>query len=328
MANEIDNLNTSQPDTAAIVNQFQADPNAVLSANNIAQTISNPVPRPDDLLGIRKYIGNELGIDQKQAAFDTVYQGLQQFDTATQELDRKIVEQPLGMNVIRGEQATASNLRASEREGLVRELEVAQSALQAAKAEQDTQFQIRQAEVQQKQQIMLQYPGAKIHAGDSFEAVAGKLEKYQKDLKKEAYKDALKQQLLAVGEKTSGNTKSLEKRLKKVNKSAYKRAQEEADLKLEALKMDIANTRSLISERGKGGSQTDLVPYYTFDATTGQVKQATDGSGQPVMVPKNAVISNMAKPEETIDLSGLETSNTDNSSVFGSVIDWVKSLWK
>jgi len=236
----------------ALLAKFQANPSAVLSSGNIAATTTNPIPAPDDLLGIRKYIGTELGVDAKQKAYDDLFGQLSQYDTATAEQSRKINEQALSTNVLRGQDATAANLRANERLGIAKEAEVALSSLQAAKQEQEAQFAIRKQEVKDKQQIMLQYPGAKIHAGDSFDSVISKLNKYQDKVKKEAKKDALKEKLLSYGLSTKGNTKTLEKRLKKVNKKAYNDAQKLADLQIEAAKIDIENTKSMIKERSSG----------------------------------------------------------------------------
>lgn len=236
----------------ALLAKFQANPSAVLTSGNIAETTTNPVPKPDDLLGIRKYIGNELGVDTKQAAYDAIYGQLSQYDTATKEQSRKINEQALSTNVLRGEDATATNLRANERLGIAKEADVALSSLQAAKSEQEAQFAIRQQEVRDKQAIMVQYPGAKIHAGDSYDSVVKKLDKYQEQVKKDTKKDALKEKLTSLGLSNKGNTKTLEKRLKKVNKKAYNDAQKLADLKIEEVKVGIENTKSIIKDRNSG----------------------------------------------------------------------------
>lgn len=230
--------------------QFNASPDAVMSANNITATNTNPTPAPDDLLGIRKQVNTELGVDALQKAYQEVYGRLSQFDTATDELNRKIKEQPLGMNVIRGEQATASDLRATERAGIAREAEVAQSALLAAQQEAKDVFSIRESEVNQKRQLILQYPGAGLTFADSFETAASKLDKYQEKVKKDEYKSSLKSKLIELGLKTSGNTKSLESRLRKANKKALSQVQEENKLKLEQLRLNIEDTKSQIANRG------------------------------------------------------------------------------
>lgn len=243
--------NLTSGEAQRLLAQFNASPDAVMSANNIAATNTNPTPAPDDLLGIRKQVNTELGVDALQQAYQEIYGRLSQFDTATDELTRKIKEQPLGMNVIRGEQATASDLRATERASIAREAEVAQSALLAAKQEAKDVFSIRESEVNQKRQLILQYPGAGLTFADSFETAAKKLDQYQEKVKKEEYKDSLKSKLIELGLKTSGKTKDLEKRLKKANKTAFEQTKQENELKLQQLKLNIEDTKSQIANRGK-----------------------------------------------------------------------------
>lgn len=249
--------NLTSGEAQRLLAQYQASPDAVMSASNISATQTNPTPAPDDLLGIRKQVNTELGVDALKQAYQDVYGRLSQFDTATDELNRKIKEQPLGMNVIRGESATASDLRATERAGIAREADVAQSALLAAQQEAKDVYSIRESEVNQKRQLILQYPGAGLTFADSFETAAKKLDQYQEKVKKEEYKDSLKSKLIELGLKTSGKTKELEKRLKKANKSAFEQTKKENELKLEQLRLNIEDTKSQIANRG-GASSSDV----------------------------------------------------------------------
>lgn len=238
-------------ETQSILSQYQASPDAVMSASNISATQNNPTPAPDDLLGIRKQVNTELGVDALQKAYQDVYGRLSQFDSATDELTRGIKQRTVGMNVIRGESAAASDLRATERASIAREAEVAQSALFAAQQEAKDVYAIREQEVNQKKQLILQYPGAGLTFADSFETASKKLDKYQEKVKKEEYKDSLKSKLIELGLKTSGNTKSLESRLRKANKKALSQVKEENELKLQQLRLNIEDTKSQIANRGK-----------------------------------------------------------------------------
>lgn len=249
--------NLTSGEAARLLAQYNASPDAVMSASNIGATTTNPTPAPDDLLGIRKQVYSELGVDALQTAYNDVYGQLSAYDTATEEQSRQIGEQPLAMNVLRGEQASQAEKRATERNAIARQADVAQSALLAAKQEAQAIYSIRESEVQQKRQYLLQYPGAGLTLADSYDTMASKLNKYQEKVKKEEYKNSLKEKLISLGLKTSGNTKKLESRLKKANKELYSQTKQENELKLEALKMDIENTKSLISERGKGGGVSE-----------------------------------------------------------------------
>lgn len=231
--------------------QYQASPDAVMSASNISATQTNPTPAPDDLLGIRKQVNTELGVDNLQKTYQDIYGQLSQFDTATEEQTRQLGERALSTNVIRGEQATASNLRATERASIARQAEVAQSALLAAQQEARDVYGIRESEVKEKRQYLLQYPEAGFTMADSFNTISKKLGEYQEKVKKDEYKSSLKSKLIELGLKTSGNTKSLEKRLKKANKSAFEQTKKENELKLEQLRLNIEDTKSQIANRGK-----------------------------------------------------------------------------
>lgn len=249
--------NLTSGEASRLLAQYNANPDAVMSAGNIAATNSNPTPAPDDLLGIRKQVYSELGVNDLQQKFNDIYGQLNAFDTATEEQSRKIMEQPLSMNELRGANATATELRATERSGLARQAEVARSALLAAQQEAQAVYGIRESEVQQKRQYLLQYPGAGFTMADSFETISKKLGDYQEKVKKDDYKASLKEKLISLGLKTSGNTKSLEARLKKANKSLLEQTKQENALKLEALKADIANTKSLIANRNSGGGMSE-----------------------------------------------------------------------
>jgi len=313
--------NLTSGEAQRLLAQFNASPDAVMSAGNISATNTNPTPAPDDLLGIRKQVNTELGVDALQKAYQDVYGRLSQFDSATDELNRGIKNRTLGMNVIRGESATASDLRATERSSIAREADVAQSALIAAQKEASEVFSIRESEVNQKKQLILQYPGAGLTFADSFETAAKKLDTYQEKVKKEEYKSSLKSKLIELGLKTSGNTKALEKRLKKSNKKALDQLQQENELKLEQLKLNIEDTKSQIANRGKDAND-GMVPWYTVDPATGGVNQVMGDDGKPVMIPRSAQITSLKEQEQPIDLSGITTEESG-----GGFWQGAKNLW-
>jgi hypothetical protein len=240
------------------VPDFTADLNNVFSTSNITQATTNPTAAPDDLLNIRNTIYNELGIPNLQKQYQDIYKSVLGFDLGTTAQQVGIEGQPVAMNVIRGSQAQAAQQRALQRQGLVAQADVAQSSLQAALGEAGVQYGIRAQEVEQKRAIILQYPGAKITFGDSLDTVAKKLDKYQKEAEKDAYKAELKKMAMSLGIKTSGSRKELEKRISKVNKKARQQAEEEANLKMEAMRWDIENTKSTIKNRGGASSGEKL----------------------------------------------------------------------
>lgn len=238
-----------------ILSAYQATPQDVFTTSNINQTATSPIPAPDDLLGIRSQINTELGIPGLQTSYQTAYQDLLNAKAAAREQQTALSNLPQALGVIRGEQAIAGEQASNRISALSDAAAVAQSALQAAQQEASAQFGIRQGEVEQKRSIILQYPGAGITFGDSFDTIANKLDTYQTKIAEEeqktAYKNSLKNIALELGLKTKGSTKELEKRISKANKAALEQAKKESDLKLEQMRMDIENTKSLISERSK-----------------------------------------------------------------------------
>jgi len=244
---------------------WQAQAGNVFSTGNIQ---GGTVPRPDDLLGIRAQIQEQLGIPEQQKAFQEQFAGLQTFDTATEEQQRQIRERLTSTNVIRGEQATASELRASERGGLSRALAVSQSALQASQQEAQFQFGIRQDEVNQKRQLILNNPEAGITFSDSFESAAKKIANYNEEreakLKKDAEKQALKDAYFQLTGKMAEpmSTSRLRKKLKSAAKKANVSAKELADIE-KALKLKALNATS-------GGDERIMQDEVVIDTSTGK----------------------------------------------------------
>jgi predicted exporter len=120
-----------------ILNQYAIDPNQVLSASNIFNTISSPTPAPDDLLGIRKQISDELGLTAQQAAYQ---KALSAARTRLNDLNKStaLMEgQRVNLGVIRGEQGQARTLAAPEIENLNYQVQLEADRLNALTQERD-----------------------------------------------------------------------------------------------------------------------------------------------------------------------------------------------
>lgn len=239
-----------------LLSAFQASGNPY-SATNITNTLNNPAAPPDysDPMGYRARLEQETGLtdirNRSMAAVDKI----RKFDQSSLANQNYLENQTLKMGVITGQQASQARLRAQERGTIVDEANAVQDLLLAKQQEVQDRYATYEENRNMLTQLILNNPGAKIKYTDTPESAASKLEKYAKDAKKEAYKDSLKAIALEYGIKTKGkSTKALEKAIGKVKKSALKRAQQESDLKLEALKLDIQNTKSIIANRGKSGS--------------------------------------------------------------------------
>lgn len=220
-------------------------PASVYTTSNVQQATTAPVVAPDDLLGIRRQLMNDLGVTTAQEQANQIASQLAAQRQTGRAQQLAIQNLPQALNVIRGEQAQAQQISSAAEQALAENLQTAQSAVAAKRMEAEAQFAIRQQEVQEKKNLILQYPGAKITFGDSLDTVASKLEKYQAQVKKDAYKDSLKSMALELGIKTKGkSTKALEKAISKVNKNARKRAEESANLQVEQLRISIQNART------------------------------------------------------------------------------------
>ena len=236
-------------------------PQQVYSSANIAQATTAPAAAPGDLLGIRTQISNELGLPGLQTDYTKTLNELTAAKTAAMNQNTAIENLPQALGVIRGEQAQAQNIASNKLQALADTANVKQQAIQAANLELAARYGIREQEVNQKRELMVKYPKAGITFGDSFESVTSKLGEYETKLAKDTKKDALKTSLMALGLKTSGSTKDMEKRLKKANKEAYKRTIEESDLKLQAARLQIAKTTQEMKMASAKGSDKKITAW-------------------------------------------------------------------
>lgn len=229
------------PTSVNLLTEYNATPSEALSAANVAATVKSPTPAPDDLLGIRTSIANELGIADKESAYSTAYKALKDYDLETENAARLINEQQLSTNVLSGQEATARKLRSQERLSLASEAEIAQAALLAAKEELNVRYGIQAENVANIRQIILSNPEAGITFSDTTESAAKKIADYNKKVQKEAeekakdeYKDKLKSTLMSLGisTKTSkGGSLSLAKMEKALTEYYKKQGMDDKELK-------------------------------------------------------------------------------------------------
>jgi hypothetical protein len=218
--------------------------NEVYSARNLTAT---PAVAPDDLLGIRNQLYSELGVTAAQQAYQQALKDLMDYQSGLESQQLAIEGQPLSMNVIRGEQAQASQLGAQQVAAKSRALQVLQNELQSKMQEAETQYRIRAQQVQETRQLMLQYPGAGIKYGDSMEKIQKKITDYQKEQEKKAYKDELKKMALQLGISAKGRSaREIEEEIRKYYSSEKEYTKTIRDL-------EIKSKQKALAQIGRGG---------------------------------------------------------------------------
>ena len=290
-----------------LVNQYGIDPNQVLSSENINQTINNPTPAPDDLLGIRNQLYADNGVNTAQQAYQTAQQAASSATLGLNERLTGLRGRAVSMSKITGTQAQERAVSQGEIDALNESARLAQADYAAKKGNADELFQIRNQEISEKKAVMLQYPGAKIGFGDSFEQVTKKLTKYQDEVKKQAEKDAFKSALRDLGLKTSGSYKDLEKRLTKAGKEKAAEATKVAAQTWRKNELDIQNTISTIAERDKKTPVVTGLDKYGEVGIANFVVQAI-GQKSTYGIPADALpyVMQTLTPEES---AGLTTYN-------------------
>lgn len=228
-----------------IVNSVGIDPNAVLSAENVAQTITNPAPIPTDLLGIREGIYNELGVNTAQTEYDNalalVTGATGQLRTGLQQLSNR----PVSLSKITGQQSQLREVAGNEIRALSEAANLKLNTLNALKTEAETQFGIREGEISQIRSLQAQYPGANIKFGDSFDKAIDRIEKYNEEQADKAYKKELKDVAKSLGINTSGLSKrELEKAIGKINKEALERTKKMQDIEMATASAKLAAAKS------------------------------------------------------------------------------------
>ena len=299
--------NVDPQDVNPLLEAYRATGNEVFSSGNIASTTQNPLAPPNynDPLGYLERIKNETGFSDVQKNYLDAVDFLRKYDEGTTRQQNTLNDALAPKDLITGRQESALRNRSLERTSFANKAQALQDLLTAKSEEVNQKYKIFQEEKATKQELILQYPKAGIQFTDSIESIATKLGDYQKKAEKDAYKAELKKQAISLGIKTKGkNTKALEKSIRKYNKSAVDMAKQEANLRLEGLKLDLQNTRSIIANRGSEGGSS-LVPYYVTDAS-GNINQAMNDDGTPVMIPRGAIIKSSTEETSPVFKTGTD----------------------
>ena len=261
-----------------VLNQYGIDPSQTLSATNITNTLTRPTAAPDDLLGIRGQIEYDLGLPQARTDYQNALAASMKRVTDLNKVSALMEGQRINLGAIRGEQAQERSLAAPEIQAFQDQAKLLGEKLNSLTSERDYRTGVAEKNIDFTRNLKLQYPGAKIGFGDSLDTIETKLVSYEKEKKKEAEKDALKNACRQLGLKTNGSTSDLEKRLRKYNKEAAKEAKANADLEREKIRLDIENTRSLISQRNQANT--------TFDPNS--IAKLFETDTQSIQPPKNS----------------------------------------
>ena len=233
--------------TTDVLQTYDINPTDVLAEDNITQTVTAPAVAPDDLLGIRNQIYAEKGITEAQQAYLDAQKATRdfksQYDTEQQELSNR----PVSMSKIVGTQRQHALTRQGDYANLQTAEDLAIQAYQMKKALADEEFAFREAEIAEKKQLMAQAPEAGIKWSDSYETAIKKIAKWDREeqerIKKDAYKNYLKEQLLAMGSSVKGlSSNELEKKLKNKNKDAYEYAKKIEDLEYKKMLKALEDT--------------------------------------------------------------------------------------
>jgi len=319
--------------TTDVLQTYDINPTDVLAEDNITQTVTAPAVAPDDLLGIRNQIYAEKGITEAQQAYLDAQKATRdfksQYDTEQQELSNR----PVSMSKIVGTQRQHALTRQGDYANLQTAEDLAIQAYQMKKALADEEFAFREAEIAEKKQLMAQAPEAGIKWSDSYETAIKKIAKWDREeqerIKKEAYKDSLKAQLMAMGSSTKGlSTNELEKKLKKKNKAALEAAEAQANLefqmKLEKHNADMQNINSLIANRG--GSSIDEQEAASWAAVvSANPSMLSSVPAQYKSVVTQIVDPNIFKQEDTrysskelgqLRAYGIDPTDTSNADQF------------
>ena len=189
----------SSSQAQSILNSLGINVNDVLSSSNVTQTINNPTPAPDDLLGIYNQVQSEYNIPGLQTAFNNAQAGYMNAQSALTSEENQSAGRPVSMSKITGEQGQES----LEAQGNITNLEnaatIAQNSLNSATTNAQNEFSIRESQIQQTESLMYQYPSAGIKIGDSSSTISSKIAKYQQDQADQATKDQLKQTAMTLG---------------------------------------------------------------------------------------------------------------------------------
>lgn len=235
-------------------------PDTVYSADNVAQTLTNPAAKPDlsDPFGTYSFYMNSPEIQaakaQAQSVMEAINASRQGLRTTTTALQNQNENAQGGtgasINLIGRQVGRARELTSNELSALSENQMAAQSYLDTLTQDATAKYNIAESQRAQVQDLIRQTGGkAGISYADTYESAVKKADTYmvkqEKEAKKEAYKDSLKQTALQLGIKTNGkSTKELEKSLKKYYKSEKEYNDKIKSLDLQAKKQAIVKAGS------------------------------------------------------------------------------------
>lgn len=223
-------------------------PDEVYSADNVEKALTEPIKMPSDLLGLKQSLYAQYGIPELESKANQAYQALTQFNQNTIEQLNQAQDQLLGMNKITGIQSKISRDRGIQQQGLASTYSALANQYQTALARAQDEYRTLASEWEQKNQLRLQFPGAKISATDSMDEALNKIAKYAK---KQAEDEAFERMYgVRLSDRPKGMSKrewkrKLKKRLKKSREfQAFKE-----QLEIEKLQAAIESTRALTAQR-------------------------------------------------------------------------------
>ena len=233
----------------SLLEQLGISSTDVLTPTNVEQTITEPV-EPTDVLGIFKQQEQAANVPALQEAYKKAQSDFLKAQDLAKQQQLTIEGRAKKLGVLRGEQAQAAGQAALDLGTLETAQQLAFNALSSAQAQAQQRAGILYNEYQTKVQMQMKYPGLKINPfTDDYTKVGEKVEEYIEKQEKKAQKEYYKEQLLAMGKSVKGLSRNeLEKKLKKANKAAYNRAEEEAEIRMKSLRMDLAKQQKALQE--------------------------------------------------------------------------------
>lgn len=245
-------------------------PGGTYSGQNVIQAMTNPASPYDytDPYGARAAIGTKLGLDTATSAEQAAQAALLGFqDTTRAQINALRANRDLSTGLEAGFEAQRTREATQQEQVLANELTLAQQKRLALEGKVESEYQVFQQERGKREDLLLEgykYGATGLDINMSVGDLASKVYKAQEDYienqAKKEWKQKLKEMALSLGIKTKGlSAGEIEKKIAKRNKKAYEQAEEEHNLKIEAAKLDMKNTRSIMAERGKKGSSRSSI---------------------------------------------------------------------
>ena len=234
----------------SLLSALNIDPNQILQAPNVQQTLAGGTQPPSDVLGIFTQQEAAAGVPQLQEAYQEAQKNFLDAQNLANQEQVTLQGRRKKLGVMRGEQAQAAAQAQVDLGTLQTGMTLAQSALQQAQATAQQRANLLYDEYRTKQNLLMEFPGLDINPlTDDMKSVSKALKKYEKEQYKKQEKRELKKMLRELGLKTKGSRRELAKRLRKHNKKAYDQLQRENDLKLQSLEMQVQQARKKLNEQ-------------------------------------------------------------------------------